>query len=246
MDSREILRLKTQVLSTRIRLLKGRPMKRHARLLVDSAGYLPISSSSYFGKMAMKGFDNYESRIDDGSMCNEDDANSFNSSLLALNVHRSSSGHMLRRYVPRRDVTARSLLVVSIQNMSSRQSNKKSKRWTAEGRQNSRGSDTHTNIGSIVREEFPTEAFLAGCLWFGKNLAVTIERLHDDVSEISAQISSDLSMLEHDEDQAPDDNHATELTTLIKDGLRELADTSSKSVTRAKRYLHVYNLNLCT
>jgi hypothetical protein len=155
-----------------------------------------------------------------------DDGDSADSSLFAVNTHRNMDDNF-RRTVQANDITAKNLLEASLMSLrpSQRRTGPKLNSRSAVGEKVSRSDQTS------YKEGFPSEAFLSGALWFGRNLAVSMDRLAEEIVAAKNRIASHL--LEIDIDSGHDSRNE-----VIEKSLKDIASLSDSSIRKVKAYLH--------
>ena len=235
MDEREIRRLKTQVLSTRVRMLNGRPARRQVHLPSRSYSDPP---RDYFATLALKDFENFASRrtsVDRDSLYVDGD-DSVDSRFLAINTHRGMDENF-RQQVSSRDISSSNLVQLSLRTLSGRSN---SKRRAKERR--SRYIEQKSIQTENYDEAFPSESFLSGSLWSGRNFVITIERLHEDIVALKADIIADAELATQNDCDAP--HPEEELLAIVRRGLQDIVDITYGCVKRMRNHLKVLRFAL--
>lgn len=235
MDEREIRRLKTQVLASRIRMLNGRPVRRHTHLLSRS---YPTHPRDYFAALALKDYENYEAkrmRMGRDSAFLDDDE-SLDSRLLAINTHRGMDSNF-RQQISSNDISAANLLQVSLKTLKDRSRPKRRQR-----RKKGFHAREEMPPSEYIEEAFPSEGFLSGSLWLGKNLVVIVDQLYEDVVATKADITADLELSIDDGNR----ELTEEVVEIIRHGLQHIVDVAFSCTKRVKKHLNVreYSLNI--
>ena len=229
MDEREIRRLKTQVLSSRIRILNGRPHRKHTQSRSYSA-----PPHDYFATLALKDFENFATRrtsLDRDSIY-VDGQDSVDSRLLAINTHRGMDDRF-KQQVNSRDISTSNILQLSLQTLAS-QSNRKRQ---SKGKRKPAVSAQQTIQPENVEEAFPSENFLSGSLWCGRNLVVSMDRLHSDIVTLKADVITDVELTTNNLSEG---HHLEdELLEIIRRGLQDIVNMTNGCTKRVKRHLQV-------
>lgn len=222
MDHREISRLRNEVLNSRGKLLKGKP-SRKIRLGLSS------NKPSFFEAMAQRDYHALENRLEQMSLFPgvEDDDESEDSEHLAVNANRRTD-QSLRRQVSNRDVSSASLLEASMRNLSKSRISKDTRRDVHSfRRQYEDHDDDHDRVEP--RKPFPSESFLTGALWFGKNLVLLTEKASEEVEAIRSLLVADL---EYDVNKS-----TVELRQETREQARNMSGIVDALAKRAKHYL---------
>ena len=161
-----------------------------------------------------------------------DGQDSVDSRLLAINTHRGMDDRF-RQQVNSRDISTSNLLQLSLQTLTS-QSNRKRQ---SKGKRKPAVSVQQTIQPEDAEEAFPSENFLSGSLWCGRNLVVSMERLHEEIVTLKADVITDVELTTNSlsEGQHLED----ELLEIIRRGLQDIVNMTNGCTKRVKRHLQV-------
>ena len=255
MDHREIARLKSQVLSSRGRLLKGKASRRKSQSGSLESRLRPERESlRFFESLAMKDYEQYERRSlfensnqakrydfgsEAGNLSTNDDLGSRDSRLFALNAHRKMSSADLQRQIPLGDVTVGSLLQASLRELRGLENSAEPFESFNRKKNKVYKEPENADVAPLI----PSEDFLAGSLWLGKHSLSCLERLVDDVAFLREE-TLEAFLKQRDEVSVGSASNVNDHKTvnLLRNGLQDALTIVQTCCADVRSCIHVRRL----